>query len=326
LWPAGAGRALRIEYTSTSWNGRPTVVSGTVALPEGHPSADGWPVVGFGPGYNGSPDSCAMSRVGPPPFAAPLSEALLVAGYAVAFPDFEGIGTPGESSVVDGASEAYALIDAVRAAGRIAPLSRSWASAGYSLGGHAALFAGSLAASYAPELRHVGTIAIAPTTQWALQFTATADPAAGVSPFLPYEGRSLAVTNPERFRAEDWFTPLGLEFVDLAGEVCVEQMAAAVAGLTNADLLLDPAAAAVEFTALFADDEIPTTGYDRPVRLAHGTADALPAALTELTADQLAAAGVDVKYVPVVDADHFSVLGAIAPQTVAWLAELFASA
>ena len=59
------------------------------------------------------------------------------------------------------------------------------------------------------------------------------------------------------------------------------------------------------------------------MRLVHGTADVLPAALTELTAGQLAGAGTDVEYVPVAGADHFTVLAATAPRVVGWLAEMF---
>jgi hypothetical protein len=323
---SGAGAAWRIWYISTSWNGRRTVVSGTVTVPAGRPPAGGWRLGGFGPGFNGTPDACAASRAGTPPFVRPLGEALLAAGYAVAVTDYEGIGTPGEGSGVHGRAEAAALIDAVRAARRIAAVSSEWAAVGYSLGGHAALWAGSLAASYAPELRHLGTVAVAPTTQWGLQSAASGIPGAPLNPAVPYLGRTLPITDRGAFRAEDWFTPLGLELVAAAGRLCVADLATAAAGVTNGDAFLDPPAAGAAFASLLADDEVPVTRYPRPVRLAHGTADALPAALTELTAGQLEAAGTDVAYVPVDGADHFTVLAAVAPLVVDWLAELFSPA
>jgi hypothetical protein len=319
----GTGAAWRVWYLSTSWSGRRTVVSGTVSVPTGRPPAGGWRVVGFGPGFNGTPDACAASVAGTPPFARPLGEALLAAGYAVAVTDYEGIGTPGEGSGVHGRAEAAALIDVVRAARRIAPVSPTWASVGYSMGGHAALWAGSLATSYAPELRHVGTIAAAPTTQWGLQSAASGVPTAPLNPAIPYLGRTLPITDRADFRAEDWFTPRGLDLVTAAGRLCVADLAASAAGVTNADAFLDPPAAGARFAALLADDEVPVTRYPRPVRLAHGTADALPAALTELTAGQLAAGGTDVDYVPIAGADHFTVLAAVAPIVVVWLGEMF---
>ncbi|MCW6010455.1 lipase family protein [Micromonospora sp. CPCC 205371] len=323
----GAGAAWRLRYTSTSWSGRAAIVSGTLSVPPGRPPRHGWPVVSLAPGFGGTPDACAPSRAGVPPFALPFGEALLAAGYAVAVTDYEGIGTPGESSVVHGPAEAYAVIDIVRAARRLAAVSRAWAAVGYSLGGHAALWAGHLARQYAPELRHTGTVAIAATTQWAAQFAAPPfrDPAAPFSPIVPYMGRTLALTHPGEFRAADWFTPAGLDLVELAGRVCVEEMAATIAGVTNGAALRDPAAAADAFTALLAPHEIPIGRYRRPVRLAHGTTDALPAVLSEITAGQLAAAGSDVEYAPVPGADHFTVLAAVTPTTVDWLAEMFAS-
>lgn len=322
---AGSGAAWRVWYVSTSWNGRRTVVSGTVTVPVGRAPAGGWRVVGFGPGFNGTPDACAASRAGTPPFVRPLGAALLAAGYAVAVTDYEGIGTPGEGSGVNGRAEAAALIDAVRAARRVAPVSRAWAAVGYSLGGHAALWAGSLAASYAPELRHLGTVAVAPTTQWGLQSAASGVSAAPLNPAVPYLGRTLPVTDRGAFRAEDVFTARGLELVAAAGRLCVADLAAAAAGVTNGDAFRDPPAAGAVFASLLADDEVPVARYPRPVRLAHGTADALPAALTELTAGQLAAAGTDVAYVPVGGADHFTVLASVAPAVVGWLGEMFSS-
>ena len=140
---------------------------------------------------------------------------------------------------------------------------------------------------------------------------------------MPYLGRTLPVTHPGEFRAAEWFTQDGLRLVRLAGRVCVEEMAAAVAGLTNANLFRDVDAALEKFTELFAEEEIPVRAYPRPVRLAHGTADALPA-LTEITAGQLAAAGTDVVYTPVAGADHFTVLAEAVPQVLGWTDQLLA--
>jgi hypothetical protein len=131
----GAGRAWKIWYVSTSWRGGPAVVSGTLTLPPGPAPRGGWPVVSFGHGFGGTADACAASRTEPSPWERAVQEALLEAGYAVVVADYEGIGTPAESPVVDGRAETYGMIDAVRAARWLAPASRSWAAVGYSLGG-----------------------------------------------------------------------------------------------------------------------------------------------------------------------------------------------
>ncbi|MGW5263324.1 alpha/beta hydrolase family protein [Microbispora sp. NPDC004025] len=321
---AGAGTSLAIWYRSTGHDGRPTVVSGTLALPAGRPPAGGWPVVSFGHGFGGIADACAPSRTGPSPWERAVQETLLAAGYAVAVSDYEGLGTPGDSPGIDGRSEAYDLVDIVRAARRVAPVSRNWASVGYSMGGHAALFAGALAAAYAPSLRHMGTIAMAPITQWGVQTADPAfrDPAKPINHTIPYNGRTMPLTTPG-FRAADWFTPKGLELVDLAGRACIGEMIEAVAGLTNGDVLKDPAAATDAFARALADDEIPVARYPRPVYVVHGTEDVIPIALSRMTAGQLRAAGTDVTFVPVEGADHITLLPAIATRVREWTDRLF---
>jgi hypothetical protein len=323
---AGAGQAWRVWYLSTAWNLRPTVVSGTLTVPAGTPPRGGWPVVAYAHGFGGTADQCAPSVLGPSPWERTLNETLLAGGYAIAATDYDGIGTPGESSVINGPSEAYAVTDIVRAARRVAPVSRDWLAVGYSLGGHAALWTGALADEYAPALRFEGTIALASFVQFPIQLAAerVSDPAAPVTPGTLYSGVTGPVTNPGIFRAADWFTPEGLQLVDLARQQCVGQLAADVANVTNGQVFKDPAAAEAEFAHLLAAQDVPIGRYREPVRMAHGTADQIPAAASALTAQQLAAAGTDVQYTPVAGADHFTLLPTVAAQVLDWARQLSA--
>lgn len=321
----GAGQEWRIWYLSTAWNGAPTVVSGTLALPPGRPPAGGWPVVSYSHGFGGTADQCAPSVLGPSPWERALNDALLAGGYAIAATDYDGIGTPGEPSIVNGPSEAYSVIDIVRAARRVAPVSHDWISVGYSLGGHAALWSAHLAGSYAPELRHRGTIALASFIQFPLQLATeqVSDPAAPLIPGTLYSGVTGPVTHPG-WDAAQWFTPLGLSLIDKARDECVGQVAADVASITNGQVFKDPAAAAAEFNRLLDPQDVPIARYPEPVRMAHGLADATPAAASALAAQQLAAAGTDVTYVPVPGADHFTLLPTVATQVVTWARQMFA--
>jgi len=65
-----------------------------------------------------------------------------------------------------GASEGRAVLDSVRAARDLpdAAASNRFAVWGHSQGGHASLYTGELAASYAPDLKLVGVVAAAPAT------------------------------------------------------------------------------------------------------------------------------------------------------------------
>jgi hypothetical protein len=325
---AGAGQAWRVWYLSTAWNGRPTVVSGTLTVPPGTPPRGGWPVVAYAHGFGGTADRCAPSILGPSPWERTLNETLLAGGYAIAATDYDGIGTPGESSIINGPSEAYAVIDAVRAGRRLAPLSRTWTAVGYSLGGHAALWTGALADKYAPSLRYAGTIALASFIQFPIQFAAEqiANPDAPVTSGTLYSGVTGPITHPGAFRAADWFTPEGLRLVDLARRECAGQLAADVAAYSNGQVFKDPAAAAAEFARLLAPQDVPIGRYREPVRMAHGTADQIPAAASALTAEQLIEAGTDAVYTPIAGADHFTLLPAVAGQVLGWTGELFAAA
>jgi pimeloyl-ACP methyl ester carboxylesterase len=322
---AGAGRSWLVSYRSTSWSGRPTVVTGTVFLPVGKAPRGGWPVVSFAHGFNGIGDACAPSRTGPSPWERALQEALLGAGYAVAATDFEGLGTPSLSPGIHGPAEAYGIVDAVEAARRLAPVSRDWVAVGYSLGGHGALFAAALAGSYAPDLRLRGTVALAPVSQWAVQLSTPVwrDPAAAVLYTAPYSGATLPLTTRGQFRPQDWYTPLGLGYVRRALTECGVQMQADLAGVTTGQMFRDPAAAADEFTRLLAPQEVPVGAYPQPVVVAHGLDDPLEP-LSELTVPQLAAAGTAITLVRVPGADHLTLLPTIAPQVTTWVGALFA--
>jgi pimeloyl-ACP methyl ester carboxylesterase len=273
----------------------------------------------------GVADRCAPSRSGQWPTEKAMIEALLADGYAIVATDFEGLGTPGAPLPGEGNSEAYNMIDIVRAGRTIAPLSRSWIVAGYSGGGHAALFAGALAKRYAPELNHLGTIAMAPVSQWRVQMESPAnrDPAAQVSFASLYWATSAAALHPGRFVPAMVFTERGLQVLDQARSLCVLDLIAAITGVTNGDVYQNPATAASLTAELLADDEVPVIQFPRPLRIAQGRNDPL-LPLTDLTAAQLEQAGNDLVYLPVEGADHTTLATAIGPQLRVWVRELFA--
>ncbi|HTU14003.1 MAG TPA: lipase family protein [Solirubrobacterales bacterium] len=161
-----------IVYRSRSISGKPSVVSGTIAIPKGRAPRGGWPVVSWGHVTTGSADTCAPSAVtaGNPELERltrgdEIANLLLERGIAVARSDFEGIGTPGPHPYLIGKSLGRSMIDIVRA-GRSMKLKigRRWIPAGHSEGGQGALFAASMAAARAPELKLRGASAFAPAS------------------------------------------------------------------------------------------------------------------------------------------------------------------
>jgi pimeloyl-ACP methyl ester carboxylesterase len=173
----GARRNELLLYRSRGLRGGAIAVSGSLALPKGKPPRGGWPVITYAHGTTGEADKCAPTRgfdAGKlTSYAYPLLQRWLKAGFAVVRTDYDGLGTPGVHQYLVGKSEARSVLDAVRAARAFsAKLSKRFAIAGHSQGGHAALFAAAAAPKYVPELKLRGTVAFAPASHLKTQFQA----------------------------------------------------------------------------------------------------------------------------------------------------------
>jgi acetyl esterase/lipase len=162
--PLGA-TAYRVLYRSTGLNGEPIAVSGTVIVPAGPKPPGGWPVVAWAHPTSGIVPICAPSLA---VFKFEQIQGLrdmLRHGYVVTATDYPGLGTPGPHPYLVGVSEGRAVLDSVRAAENLVGESGAPAALwGHSQGGQAVLYAGLLAARYAPDLHLVGVAAAAPAT------------------------------------------------------------------------------------------------------------------------------------------------------------------
>ena len=200
----GASKDQLLLYRSTSVGGKKIAVSGSLALPKGKAPRGGWPVITYAHGTTGAADSCAPTRGYDASdlvsYAYPLLRRWLKAGYAVVRTDYEGLGTPGVHPYLVGESEGRSVLDAVRAARALEPrLSKRFVIAGHSQGGHAALFAASLAKKWVPELQLRGTVAFAPASHLEHQFRATlgiAAPGGGLGAIVGLGLRAVDTVDP----------------------------------------------------------------------------------------------------------------------------------
>lgn len=173
------GEATRIMYRSNDSNNDPIAITGTYIDPVADWTGPGpRPLVVLAPGTQGQGDQCAPSKMlnnvityTPPlgfmvEYEVLAAYSMLAQGYGVVITDYEGLGTPGAHTYVNRASQAHTVLDAARAAQKLAGTKISAdgpvGTYGYSQGGGAVAAAAELAGEYAPELDLVGTYAGAP--------------------------------------------------------------------------------------------------------------------------------------------------------------------
>jgi len=167
-------RGRRVVYRSTAGY-RPgaatgefgTQVSGVVLIPNGLPPTGGWPIVAYGHGTTGTTPNCGPSGYPDLLGDAGTVASLLSAGWAVAVPDYQGLGTLVSDAqphpYLEPRTAAFNMIDAVRAARRVfGDIGDTWAAMGSSQGGQAAWAAAEYAGDYGSGLHFVGSTASAP--------------------------------------------------------------------------------------------------------------------------------------------------------------------
>lgn len=175
--PAGA-QAWRIRYTSLNDRNVREEVTGVVIAPVGPAPRAGRPVLAWAHGTWGVVSKCTPAS--PADFfrVTPGVSDAVRRGYTIIATDYAGMGTPQPHPYLVGASAAHSVLDSIRAARALpeAGVGNRFAVWGESQGGHAALFTGEYAKSYAPELELVGVAAAAPPTDLVANLTGGSDP------------------------------------------------------------------------------------------------------------------------------------------------------
>jgi fermentation-respiration switch protein FrsA (DUF1100 family) len=324
----GASKDQLLLYRSTSVNGAKIAVSGSLALPKGKAPKAGWPVVTYAHGTTGSADSCAPSRGFDADdlvsYAYPLVRRWLKAGYAVVRTDYEGLGTPGVHPYLVGESEGRSVLDAVRAARALEPrLSKRFVIAGHSQGGHAALFAASLAKKWVPELQLRGTVAFAPASHLETQFRATlgiSSAGGGLGAIVGLGLRAFDTIRPD-LGVPALLTPRTAAVYPQTATVCYDALdeASSFGGVPLDQLLrsgvnLDPL-----FTTVGTSDP-EKLSIKTPVRIEQGDADGTVfKAFTDQLVDQYKSGGAKVTYKVYAGVSHGEVVNAGAKDSATWI-------
>jgi hypothetical protein len=316
----GDQHTVRVMYHSRDAERRDRAVTGIVSYPTAPAPAGGWPVTSQANGTVGLAEQCALSRQG-----RPATDYGIEGVHAVT--DYIGLGPVGEiHPYLSGPSEGNSVIDAVRAARQLpgAHAGRRWLAIGHSQGGHGALFAGERAHRYAPELRLLGTVAIAPATELTKTYGPLDEIVARVVGSMELYG--AAAEHPE-IHFEDYAGPQLVAASEVFRTGCLDQIIPVIAALpadgfyAHDPLTTEPAASLTQL------NQPGLVASRAPLFVAQGTAD--DRVVLDRTRDffaRVCAVGQVTDLLVVDGADHGSIVPAALPQVTAWMQDRLAGA
>ncbi len=317
LWLPGTAEAHRYAYTTRDQHGRMALSTAAVFLPQGPPPRGGWKTIAFAHGTVGLGDDCTPSALPWYEEGAAYLGGWLDAGYALVITDYQGLGTPGLHSYLNGAVEAASVVNSVRAAHELdVALAPEWLVMGHSQGGQAALFTGNQADVLDPDgaLDFRGTVGIAPGVN-VEDLALAMDPLVLVP--LPQGLMSYAVMLATAVReaapevpVNDHLTARGRALIDSAATVCGWQLWYDVEGVRPGDVFTTAWRDIPGFLdAVRAMAEVPVRGYGDPVLIVQGGLDIdVPAPVVVAFAAELEASGAPVELKLYEEADHRDIL------------------
>ena len=291
--PGLHGTMWRVMYHSQAIDGSDIAVTGLIATPDD--AAPTHKVVTWAHGTTGIADSCAPSLDPASSEVVLLSNGLLDKGYVVTATDYEGLGTPGRHPYIAGISEGRGTLDIVKTAVAMPAVkaSKDYIVWGHSQGGHAAMFAGHIAASWAPELNLKGVVAGAPPSQMLL-----INAALQKSPFKYYIGMAAAGLNAAYGDTlaplESVLTPAGLEWLNNVDEGCTGYLGSVSSGVDFSTLQKADPASVPEWNTLLQQNDPGTftESFDAPLLIIHGGNDEqIPVVVSKLMFDTLCGLG-----------------------------------
>ncbi|MDP4921533.1 MAG: prolyl oligopeptidase family serine peptidase [Solirubrobacteraceae bacterium] len=325
-----ASKTMLVLYRSLDPKGKPIAVSGTIDLPKGKAPKGGFKVISWAHGTTGAADACAPSRNangGPADgyisYATASYDGWVKAGYAVLRTDYEGLGTPGPHPYLIGASEGRAVVDIALAAREIWQVGKDWLIGGHSQGGHAALFAASLAPKLAPKLKMKGVFAYAPASHLWEQGQAISGLGAG---FEGLSGLAIMILNSAAREAgvdpSTLVTPQVAAKLGKLEEVCSAQLGGAdIFGAIQPKDLLRPGVTTASIDAALKAMN-PNVKIKAPVLVVQGLDDGTVfPVFTDALVNELKKSGDNVTYDTFAGLTHSSVVtdAAVKKAISAWI-------
>ena len=326
----GGMQAWKIRYWTSDGSGRPREVTGMVVAPREAIPTRPRNVLAWTHGTSGVATRCAMST-NPLFWTVTPGLAAVRQGYVVVAPDYPGLGSGGVHPYLVGQDTGRSVLDAVRAARSIsgAASGNRFAVWGESQGGHAALWTGQIARTYAPDLQLVGVAAAAPTTDLVENVRQVPNKSVGafMTAFIGY-------TWSKHYRAP--LSALGGPqtqgiITRLAQNNCIELeqkpklsmmlgIATLQSRLKNKDLgSIQP------WARLARINSTSSVSYNVPFLIAQNPKDDLVAPnVTRAYAKALCRSGARLRYLSITGAGHATSAKDSASKTLPWIADRFA--
>lgn len=326
--PIPGAKAWRVLYRSNGAKGEQIDVSGVIVAPDRPAPAGGWPTVAWAHPTTGIATKCAPSQGHHFEKTVPDLAELVQRGYVVAATDYEGLGTDGVHPYLVGSSAAHTVLDSVRAARSLAGAGSEFVVWGHSQGGHAALWTGELADSYAPDLTLLGVAAAAPATELADLFEDDLDTQGGKA------FSALALLSWSKVYDLDISTvvePKAMAGVNLIGAGCMtDGLGLLVDGLglkllPPKFLVADPTQVS-PWREIIARNTPSSVGEGVPVLIAQGTNDTIVApAVTRDFVRRLCDQGTSAQLIEM-KTDHLGIATLSADRIADWIGARFAQA
>lgn len=323
-------KAYRILYVSQNLKGEKIGVSGMAMVSTFPNNGAMRPVVAWAHATTGVARKCAPS-LRSDPLAIPGAKDMIVKGYTVVATDYPGLGTSGQVPYLIGLGEAQAVLDSVKAVRGLteAQAGNKFVLWGHSQGGHAALFAASVAKSYATELSLLGVAAAAPATNLA----ALLDDDINTAP-----GRILAAmtllswSRSFGFPLDGLLTQDSLKIVEHIDKHCVDDLGGKLGAFSaeqdlGASFLTYDPGSRQPWRGLLATNNPAASPIGVPILIAQGEQDSL--VLPSITADfvrNLCRAGKTVSYLTMPQVDHGMIANKSASAVVTWMESRFKGA
>ena len=312
----------RILYHSRSREDHDIAVSGFAIVPKAPAPTGGRPVYAWAHGTVGLGDQCAPShavRDNLPPYGGQQIERGAV-GVAT---DYEGLGTPGVPTFSVGLAEGRAVLDSVRAVAGLPNVGSlgDVVLAGHSQGGRAALFAGEIAARYAPDLHLVGVAALAP----GVELPALVDYLAS-SP-----GKAVVLMGAIGLRAAypdldltSVFTPTAISDIPRVETECVDTTVARYQPVPANQLISRQPSSVTEVERILEENSPGRMSPTVPIFIGHSEADEqVPVELSARLMSKYCALGATVIRRTYPGADHVGVVDAANDDVLAFIADRY---